>query len=207
MSTSSECNAYSDTQLVTLLAEDTAYLRCISQRTKEYCIRFMQKQGNGMDEDQLRDIYHDALIILYEKARSGHFELTCSLQTYLNSICRNQLLNKFKENGRMVPLPMGVNTNEDNEYEQYLPEIKDRLLSDDADINNERVQAIMKGLEIMKDKGDCYELLLMVHYRNSSMRQVAEHFGYKNEQIAKNKNYLCREKLKTLTLQAMRKMR
>lgn len=207
MAASTECSSFSDTQLVSLLAEDATYLRCVSSRTREYCLRFMQKQSHGMEEDQLRDIYHDALIILYEKARIGQFQLTCSLQTYLNSICRNQLLNKFKEQGRTIPFPQAANADDGDEYEQYLPEIKDRLPSDDADINNERVQAIMRGLEIMKGKGDCYELLLMVHYRNSSMRQVMEHFGYKNEQIAKNKNYLCREKLKALTIQAMRRMR
>jgi len=36
----------------------------------------------------------------------------------------------------------------------------------------------------MKGKGDCHELLLLVHYQGKSMRTLQTHFGYKNEQIA-----------------------
>jgi hypothetical protein len=39
------------------------------------------------------------------------------------------------------------------------------------------------------------------------MKEVAAHFGYKTEQIARNKNYLCREKLKALTAQIMKQLK
>lgn len=200
-----DCESLSDAQLIELIAEDTAYLQCVSHRTRNYCIAFMQRIGGDFDREQIKDIYHDALIVLYEKAKSGEFRLTCSLQTYLNSVCRNQLLNVLKRDSRTLPLATEYNQDMAGEHGQYSDAIRDWLHSGGDDINNERVQAIMKSLEHMKGKGDCYELLLMVHYKSMPMKDIASHFGYKNEQIARNKNYLCREQLKALAFRLLKK--
>src|SRR4051794_2906221 len=135
-----ECDALSDQQLVDLIAEDTAYLKCASLRTREYCMNFMQKMARGIDPELLKDIYHDALIVLFEKARPGAFRLTCSLQTYLNSVCRNQLLNVLRRDARTKPLNEGSEGNEASEHEQYSDAVTDWLHPGDAGINNERVQ-------------------------------------------------------------------
>lgn len=202
-----DCESLSDTQLIELIAEDTTYLKCVSHRTRSYCINFMRRLNNNIDPELLKDIYHDALIVLYEKARAGGFKLTCSMQTYLNSVCRNQLLNTVRQGTRMLPLVDGSGINVGNENEQYTEDVTDWLHPGDIGINNERVQAIMQSLEHMKGKGDCYELLLLVHYQDKSMKDVATHFGYKNEQIARNKNYLCREQLKALTFRLLKKLK
>lgn len=202
-----ECNSLSDTQLIKIITEDSEYLSCVYSRTKEYCIKFMQKQCNGVEIDEIKDIYHDAVLVLYDKAKTGYFELTCSIQTYLNSICRNQLLNRFKDGGKIIPFPDSPEPDRDNDAFQYVSGIKDWLPYSDISINGkddsesgERIRAIMKGLEVMKmKKGDCYELLTLVYWQKKTMLQIAEHFGYKSEQIARNKSYLCREKLKGLS--------
>jgi RNA polymerase sigma factor (sigma-70 family) len=203
MSHQPNCDHISDTQLVALLATDTTYLRCVSARTRQYCLRFMQRIFADTDTNLLNDIYHDALIVLYEKAKAGNFTLTSSLQTYLNSVCRNQLLHTLKLNARVQELHT---TLQDLEGE-YDTAIHDSLHTPHQGINNDRVQAIVKSLELMKGKGDCHELLLLVHYHNKSMKDIAAHFGYKNEQIARNKNYLCREQLKALVFRTMKQLK
>jgi len=207
MATQMECGSLTDAQLIELVAEDTAYLKCVSQRTRDYCLRFMQRMGNGIDPELIKDIYHDALIVLYEKAKGGEFTLTSSLQTYLNSICRNQLRKVLKQSTRISSLTEGYEGSSPNENEMYSEEITDWLHPSDTGINDERVQAIMQSLEYMKGKGDCHELLLLVHYQGKSMKDIAGHFGYKSEQIARNKNYLCREQLKALTFRALKKLK
>ena len=201
-----ECNSLSDAQLIKKIAEDSEYLSCVNNKTKEYCIKFMQKQCNGIDIDEIKDIYHDAVLVLYDKAKTGNFELTCSIQTYLNSICRNQLLNRFKNSGKIIPFPESTDPAGDNDNLEYLPGIKDWLPYSDFSINGEddengqRIRAIMKSLEIMKsEKGNCHELLSLVYWKNNSMQQIAEALDYKDEQNARNKAYKCREKLKDIT--------
>lgn len=209
-----ECLSLSDAQLVKLIAEDSDYLSCVYAKTKDYCIKFMQKQCNGVDIDEIRDIYHDAVLVLYDKAKTSSFVLTCAIQTYLNSICRNQLLNRFKDDGRVIPFPDSNKPEGEDDEDDYIPGIKDWLPYSDFSINGEddenctRVRAIMKGLDIMKsDKGNCHELLSLVYWKNKSMQEIAEILDYKDEQNARNKAYKCREKLKELTFEILNKLR
>lgn len=202
-----ECASLSDEQLIELIVEDTLYLKCVNNRTKDYCLKFMQQQFSNLDQQLIRDCYHDALIVLYEKARGGHFRLTCSLQTYLNSVCRNQLLNVLKKEERLTNFIAEQASGTAGDQLSYDSGITDWLHSGDTGINSERIQAIQQGLDEMKGKGDCHELLMMVHYKDKSMKDVATHFGYKTEQIARNKNYLCREKLKALAAQIMKRLK
>ncbi len=44
-------------------------------------------KNNGYPEDA-RDIFQEAMIVLYEKAKSDSFELSCQIKTYLYSVCR-----------------------------------------------------------------------------------------------------------------------
>ncbi len=57
------------------------------------------------------------------------------------------------------------------------------------------------------DKGNCYELLSMFYYQSKTMQKIAEYFEYANDQIAQNKAYRCREKLRTITFEIMKKLR
>jgi len=209
-----ECLSLSDVNLIKLIAEDSDYLSCVYTKTKELCIKFMQKYSSGVDIDEIRDIYHDAVLVLYDKAKSGGFVLTCSIQTYLNSICRYQLLNRFKDEGKVISFPDSHDPESGGEDDEFIPEIKDWLPYSDFSINGEddengqRVRAIMKGLEIMKsDKGNCHELLSLVYWKNNSMQQIAAALDYKDEQNARNKAYKCREKLKELTFEILNKLR
>ena len=90
----SEFDNLSDIQLLeVMLTNDNAH-SCIYLRHKTYCINFMISKGAS--EIDALDIYQDATIVLYEKNRDPEFRLTSSIQTYLNSICYNQLLARSK---------------------------------------------------------------------------------------------------------------
>ena len=53
--------------------------------------------------------------------------------------------------------------------------------------------------QLMEQLGeDCKQILLMTIYEGLSMTEVAEKMGYKNVDVAKNKKYKCKERLKTL---------
>ena len=44
---------------------------------------------NSGTEDEARDIYQDALIVFWEKARKGNLVLTSKISTFIYSICLN----------------------------------------------------------------------------------------------------------------------
>ena len=52
-------------------------------------------KNNGFSDDA-RDVFQEAMVILFENAQSESFELTCRIRTYLYSICRRLWLKKIE---------------------------------------------------------------------------------------------------------------
>ena len=196
----------SDEVILTHLRDNVDYLETIYTKHKTYCINFMRKMINYEDKDDLlEDIYQDAVIVLYEKVLEGKFELTSTIQTYLNSVCRNQILRRNNLSKKETPIDYYLSDSENESGSYKYNEIITDWLSTENDINNERVKAIVRSLELMKEaKGNCYEILTSFYYHKKSMQQIAEYFGYTNADNAKNQKARCQEKLKTLTYNTLK---
>src|SRR6476620_9968131 len=59
--------------------------------------------NNNGSADDARDIFQESMIVLYERARSGTFELHCQLKTYIYSVCRRLWLKRLQQMQRYVP--------------------------------------------------------------------------------------------------------
>jgi RNA polymerase sigma factor (sigma-70 family) len=178
-----------DQDKVYKLANDERYFTQVYNEHKDYSLRFLRKMYN--DDDLLKDIYQDATIVLYENSKKPNFTLTCSIQTYLNSICRNRLLTLRRNK---------VNTlvNADD----FDPNVSDWF--DDEEYNEvkeERLTAIENALLKLKETGgQCYQILKMQYYERFSMGKIAQLLGMKNEDSAKSQASKCRSKLKKSVL-------
>lgn len=177
---------YTEEELIRRMVDESQIIDYIYQKHKKYCINFMQRMSK-IDQDSLLDIYQDAVIVLFEKAKSGTFSLTCSIQTYLNSICRNQVLVRLKKYSRH---PIESITERD-----YKNNINDWFENDDS-VNESRVIVIRKALTELKLNGNCYEILVRFFYNNQSMDKIAFELGYSNADNVKNQKYRCQERLK-----------
>jgi RNA polymerase sigma factor (sigma-70 family) len=179
-----------DQDKVFKLANDERYFTQVYNEHKDYSLRFLRKMYN--DDDLLKDIYQDATIVLYENAKKSNFKLTCSIQTYLNSICRNRLLSLRRNK---------VNTlvNADD----FDPNISDWFVEEKYDEEKEeRFTAIEKALEKMKEAGgQCYEILKRFFYQKQQMEQIAVDLNYTNGDNVKNQKSRCQKKLKELVLE------
>jgi RNA polymerase sigma factor (sigma-70 family) len=142
------------------------------------------------DSDLLSDLYQDAMIVLYQKTKDPAFELTCSIQTYINSICRNQLLNKFKQNSRFI-------TNGDD----FDAGITDWFEDEFDQLKEERINVLERALDRLKENGEkCFEILKRFFYQKESMEDIAGAMGYTNGDNVKNQKARCQKKLKELVL-------
>ena len=104
--------ALSDQDLIIKIKENPDALGVVYKKCKPNSIRFMQKMTSGsINTYELEDVFQDAIIILYEKIVAGDFVLTCTVQTYINSVCRFQLLNKLGKS----KLITDFNENQDND--------------------------------------------------------------------------------------------
>ena len=183
-----EPNDYTDGELISLVKEDSDALSIIYKRHKSYCTNFMKSMYN--DYDEIKDIFQDAVIVFYENLNKPTFSLTCSIQTYLNSICRNQILKRITFSKRYE-----IKNVEDKRV--FLENITD-WLDDGNEINNERVNVMKDVLKEMKESSSkCYDILVRFFYQNQTMDKIAADLDYTNADNAKNQKYRCQEKLKT----------
>ena len=195
----------SDKEIIKKIKEDSEALGIVYKKCKPSALQFLRKinyQAN--DRIDIEDVFQDAIIVLYENIVNKNFELTCSFQTYLNSVCRNLLLKKI---GKVNNVELNENeaNEEDENYESmlYSPLISDSL----EEIDNTKEQqftAMEKALEKIKAAGGhCYELLTLFWYHKKSMNELTTQFGYTNEVNTRNQKAKCQKRLEKLTFEIM----
>ena len=188
---------HTDQELIEIVRNDSNRLREIYKGKKGYSIQFMQKIkiGNSIEQEELVDIYQDAMIIFYEKIVDRDFKLTSSIQTYLNSVCRFQLLNRSKK----IKSTINIGEDGNDKYHQYDPEIEDTLI-ELRDVKDSKHIALEKALFTLKKEGrKCFELLTLFFYHKKSMKEIAERLGYTNAANAKSQKSKCQKRLKNMS--------
>lgn len=190
----------SDPELLELIKEDRDYMSIVYKNTRDYCLRFMRSMlsNSRIREEELKDIYQDAMIILYEKILEGNFRLTAGFQTYLNSVCRYQLLKRFRSEIKTVVLD-----GEDLNKMKFDPDVKDDLRELEIQDSN-RFRALEKALKIMEEAGGkCYEILRLFWYEKQSFKQIAEDCDYTNDASAKSKKAKCQKRLQKMVIKIL----
>lgn len=140
------------------------------------------------DVDDALDIYQDAVIVLYNNSRSPDFLLTCTVQTYLNSICRNQVLKRLPNSRKLV---------RSDDFEEG---IADWFEEHDEERENKLAVIESALLELESAKGACFGLLRGFYFLKKKMNTLATDFGFANEDSAKNQKARCMKKLKEIVL-------
>jgi len=188
-----------DEELITLIKRDPDYFSVVYKKTKDYCLRFLYKMnaGSKVTEEELNDIYEDAVIVLYEKIIHEDFQLTnnASIQTYLNAVCRFKLLDRFKKVGETTIKEGGENWINDLQTD---PSIEDKLR--EIKVQDEKeFDAIEKALQtIKKSGGNCYEILTLFWYHEKSNKEIAKLLGYTTADNVKNQKGRCQNRLRII---------
>lgn len=141
--------------------------------------------NNNGSADDARDIFQEAMILLYEKARGGNFELTSKLKTYVYSVCRRLWLKRLQQLQRFgTPV---------ESLEEIVP-IEEEL--EEQDRRNEAFGIMEKAMSHIGEP--CKSLLEAYYVHKKQMQEIAESFGYTNADNAKNQKYKCLMRLKKL---------
>ena len=141
--------------------------------------------NNNGSFDDARDIFQEAMITLYEKVQLDNFALTCQINTYLFSICKNLWLKRLQQMGK-YSAPLSA-----QEETISVEEDLDRFEKKDAAF------AIMD--RALNSLGEPCKSLLEGYYLNKKgMQELANQFGYTNADNAKNQKYKCLMRLKKL---------
>jgi RNA polymerase sigma factor (sigma-70 family) len=136
------------------------------------------RKNNGSDEDA-QEIYQEAMLVVYDKLQKKDFQLSCSLKTYIYSVCRNMWMYQLRKNEQ--------NQARFNDFEQFIP-----VEAEEIDENPAYETMLTEVMGLIDDK--CRQLLELFYYHNLSLEIIAEKLGYNNSNTAKSKKNKCMEK-------------
>jgi RNA polymerase sigma factor (sigma-70 family) len=141
-------------------------------------------RNNGTADDA-NDVLQDALITLWERVRSGNYEHTAALGTFLYATARNLWLRRLARARREQPLDFS----------------NDGACSDDPSpldelVEDERTVSVRAAVDRLGEP--CRSLLVLFYWEEASMEEIARRLGLANASTAKSKKYQCKEQLKRL---------
>ncbi len=141
--------------------------------------------NNNGSPDDAKDLFQEAMIVLYEKVRSGSFELNCQIKTYVYAVCRRLWLKRLQQLDRFSPsvenLEAAVPVEEDIEEHEK---------------RNAEFETMDKAIGSLGEP--CKSLLEAYYLQKKTMQEIAFNFGYTNAENAKNQKYKCLMRLKKI---------
>ena len=144
--------------------------------------------NNNGTQDDAKDVYQEAIIVLYNKVKAGEFELSSKLKTFIYSVCRRLWLKKLTHMSRF--------DSDIKDYEEYLP------VDDELEQHNERDMQFQKMGSALNLLGEpCKTIIEDFYIHDRSMQEICERFGYTNADNAKTQKYKCLQRLKKLFFQ------
>lgn len=154
----------------------TRISQVLYEKTFPAVARFVATMG-GTFEDA-RDIFHDSLIIFYEKQRNEKFSAEFSDEAYVLGIAKHLWIRKFKNDRRSVSM---------NNMEESI------VIPADFSPAPDNVRLLNF---LMRAGKKCMDLLTAFYYDRMPLHEIAKKFRYSGIRSATVQKHKCLEKVK-----------
>ncbi len=148
-------------------------------------------QNNGTEEEA-KDVFQEAVIVLYDKVKQHDFELTSRLKTYIYSVCRRLWLKQLGSKDRTF--------RDVAAYEDFIVVEEDLAMHEEKDL---QLTMMEQALDELGEP--CRTIIRDFYIANLSMQEICDKFGYTNADNAKTQKYKCLQRLKKLFFTATTK--
>lgn len=134
----------------------------------------------GGSEDDAKDVFQDATIVIYEKAQRTDFELTSQFSTFFYGICRNLWMSRQqKKSASEVTIP------EDAKY----------IADESSDLNYLQVERGKLFYKALRQLGEDCQQVLQLFFQKTPMEDIAQTMGYASEGYARRRKSQCKDRL------------
>ncbi len=141
----------------------------------------------GGSEDDAKDVFQDATIVIYEKAQKPEFVLTSQFSTFFYGVCRNLWMSRQqKKSASEVTIPEDAKYMADGSLELDLLQV-------------ERGKLFYHSLRQLGE--DCQQLL-QLFFQKMSMEEIALKMGFGSEGYARRRKSQCKDRLVELVKNA-----
>ncbi len=177
---------YSNEWLVKGLAEGRE--SCVKFIYREYfpMVRSIVSSQNGNLEDA-EDIFHDGLIIVFNRLKSEKFTLNSSLKTYLFSVCRNLWRRRLERKYRLLYATDSYVSDLEGCYTQEAEE-------------EEYAEKFRLYKKHFVDLPEFCRMLLSCYIKKMSLEDIACIMNYKDTEYVKARKYYCKNLLRNKIL-------
>ena len=134
---------------------------------------------NSGNEEEAKDIFQEALLIIYDKITNNDFNLTCSFKTFLYSVCRNlwhEQLRYKKKNLRTI-----------EDYDAYVD-----VGSEIDKFAYENIADYLFYKHFLSLTASCQEIIKMLLNKVSS-KEIVKSMGFSSEDYANKRKYQCKQ--------------
>jgi RNA polymerase sigma factor (sigma-70 family) len=165
-----------------LKAENQNALETLYQENRGSFVLFAKRFLT--DEDEILDVYQDAIIALCENARKGKLDdLQSTVGTYLFGIGKFMMYSKLKKKGKQI-LTTDF-TEVVMEYEYY-----------EEDEKNLQLTLLRKQFSQLGEQ--CKKVLTLFYYEEKKLDEIQEILGYTNKDVLKSQKSRCLKQLRDL---------
>ena len=143
-------------------------------------VRFFVIKNSGTDEDA-KDVFQEAIILVYKRLKDGTLDLTCAFKTYLYSVCRILWLRQLEK--RKVRSEVVA----DN---QVYVQLEDGIEGQVEE--QEQFRIYQKHFQLLHK--DCQEIL-QLFLKKVPLKEIAQKMSIKSDKYLKKRKYDCKEAL------------
>jgi RNA polymerase sigma factor (sigma-70 family) len=181
---------YTDTELLEGLASgDRNAIVALYKLYHSVLKKWILSRG-GLESDA-EDVFQEALVVIFEKAKSPEFCLTCKLSTYLFAISKRLWFKKIEKSSNYLSLSEDDDNDKLGAYEE------------DLGIHLEKEEQFTLLGKSMDQLGEpCKSLLHAFYVDGKNMQDIATQFHYTNAENAKTQKYKCLNRLKKIYFSA-----
>lgn len=169
---------YTDDQIIEgIFRKDRLVLEWLYKQQFGKIQKFILNKGG--DIDTVKDVFQEAMLIIYSKIRDRGLKLTCSFSTYFFAVCRNLWFHELRmksRTGSVSIMPENIVEEPDPPHD-IQPELKELLL-----------------YHFNKLSEDCKKVLEL-HFRRKTLADICMILGYKDVKYAADRKYRCKKSL------------
>jgi RNA polymerase sigma factor (sigma-70 family) len=154
-------------------------------------IKWFIMRGRHFNEEDAKDIFQDAMVVIYQNTQTQDFSIKYSFKTYFFTIIKNIVCLRLHVVSKIEFL-------NDFKFDEIPNEGCDLPVTDDLVVNRELLREMKRGLFWRKFNtlpDDCRRILILF-FENMPLLKIAESMGHKSENYAKKRKHMCQEFLK-----------
>lgn len=136
----------------------------------------------GGSETDAKDVFQDAVLVMYQKAKQPDFQLTSQFGTFFYSVCRNLWLSRRSKKSATSE----VTISEDAKY-----------TADETSPEAELLQVERDNLfwRAFRQLGEDCQKLLELFFQKLPMETIAVQMGFGSEGYARRRKHQCKDRL------------